>query len=254
MKARVITAIFIILVCAIPVAFGGLPLEILALFILAAGGYEWTHAQKDHSIWPKWLLIVLIGFVLLSRFVPNHYAVAYYAMVVIVLWSLNVFFESISIPDVQSFILYFMIFSLVYRSIGYIQEEHRYLIMICFATYASDTGAWFFGRKLGKHKMNPRISPKKSWEGFVGGWITGFLLSFVYSVCFLQGMPLVLNMGIALLCPVFAELGDLCFSSIKRYYGIKDFSDLLPGHGGVLDRVDSLLMNLLVFLILHSFV
>ncbi len=110
------------------------------------------------------------------------------------------------------------------------------------------------GRAIGKHKMNPRISPKKSWEGFVGGIVFGFVLSFVVSFSYVSNLNPVLNTFLCLVCPITAELGDLCFSAIKRHFAVKDFSNLLPGHGGVLDRVDSLLLNIMVFSVLYTII
>ena len=102
--------------------------------------------------------------------------------------------------------------------------------------------------------MNPRISPKKSWEGFIGGAVFGFVISMAFSAMYWDMINPVVNTLMCLLCPVVAELGDLCFSAVKRYYKIKDFSDILPGHGGILDRVDSLLANILLFgIVFHLF-
>ena len=102
--------------------------------------------------------------------------------------------------------------------------------------------------------MNPRISPKKSWEGFAGGIVFGFVLSFVVSFSYVSNLNPVLNTFLCLVCPATAELGDLCFSAIKRHFAVKDFSNLLPGHGGVLDRVDSLLLNIMVFSVLYTII
>ena len=135
----------------------------------------------------------------------------------------------------------------------YITLNHYYLIVIVFATYGSDTGAWFIGRKYGKHKMNPRVSPKKSWEGFGGGVAVGFILGLIITLIFRDQLNITFSLLVSLICPITAEVGDLCFSLIKRYYGVKDFSNLLPGHGGILDRVDSLLLNLVMFTALCVF-
>ena len=145
-------------------------------------------------------------------------------------------------------------FSLVYHAVGQISGVHQYLWTIVFATYGSDTGAYFVGRAIGKHKMNPRISPKKSWEGFVGGIVFGFILSLAVSFSYVSNLNPVLNTLLCLLCPITAELGDLCFSAIKRHFAVKDFSNLLPGHGGVLDRVDSLLLNIMLFSVLYTII
>ena len=125
------------------------------------------------------------------------------------------------------------------------------LIYIVVATFATDIGAYFTGILFGKHKMNERISPKKTWEGFFGGVIFSIVVSLTFA--FLMAVskhPLlsfldlnhwyyivILSTGI----PFFATLGDFVFSSLKRYYSIKDFGKIMPGHGGILDRLDSII-------------
>jgi phosphatidate cytidylyltransferase len=117
----------------------------------------------------------------------------------------------------------------------------------------TDTGAYFIGILFGKNKINPRISPKKTWEGFTGGIIISTLFSFVFAMILaLCGHPILkcldtdnwyLVLIISLIMPLFATLGDFTFSALKRHYEIKDFGNILPGHGGVLDRVDSLIFT-----------
>ncbi len=252
MKTRIVTAILIILVCIFPVASGGIPLEILALLILAGSLYEWLSTQTEFRKWPLFVPVSLLVLTIASRFIPQSYQFAYWILCLVYLWGLPIFLESYTIGNAFVAISFFVIFSLIYQCIGLLQENHLYLIAIVFATYGSDTGAWFFGRRYGRHKMNPRISPKKSWEGFVGGIISGFIIGWIPTFFFLDQVSLVLVFLLCLLCPVVAEFGDLCFSAIKRFYHIKDFSKLLPGHGGILDRVDSLLMNVLLFGVLTS--
>ena len=254
MKQRVITAVIIVAIVFVPVFFGGIPLELLALLIIGAGAYEWMHVHPNFKQWPKWLFPACAIAVVLSRFIPMNYLYVYYAFIIGALWSLPVFFENVTLNDMFVCMTYFVIFSLIYKAIGFIEIEHRYLWTICFATYGSDTFALLVGRKIGRHKMNPRISPKKSWEGFFGGVIGGFVLSLAVSMLYISKLNLFLTILLCLLCPVFAELGDLCFSAIKRSTNTKDFSNLLPGHGGILDRVDSLLMNVLLFGILFTLI
>ena len=125
-------------------------------------------------------------------------------------------------------------------------------LLICFvlvSTFMTDTGAYFVGIFFGKNKMNERISPKKTWEGFVGGIIISFLLSASLGlICAACGYPILKRVDLehwyfililSFFIPLFATLGDFVFSSIKRYWGIKDYGKLIPGHGGVLDRLDS---------------
>ena len=124
------------------------------------------------------------------------------------------------------------------------------IIFVILSTFATDTGAYFVGVFFGKNKMNERISPKKTWEGFVGGIIISFLvtsgIAFIFAACGSPIIPLLdlqhwyFILILAVLIPLFATLGDFVFSSIKRYWGIKDYGKLMPGHGGVLDRLDSI--------------
>lgn len=120
-----------------------------------------------------------------------------------------------------------------------------YIAYIFTSAWGSDTFAYLIGKKFGKHKLTP-ISPKKTVEGAIGGVLGALLFSLVYTVVMNNFMHLSINyLHIAIITIILAiigEIGDLAASGIKRYCGIKDFSDLLPGHGGMLDRIDSLLL------------
>ena len=111
--------------------------------------------------------------------------------------------------------------------------------LLFFSVWASDTFAYFAGRLWGKRKIVPLISPNKTLEGYVGG----FIGSVITALCciFFTGLPLSWGIGAGLLVGIFAPLGDLFESKLKRTAGVKDSGMLLPGHGGVLDRFDSLL-------------
>ena len=114
-----------------------------------------------------------------------------------------------------------------------------YLLFVCVAL--ADTAAFFVGSAIGKHRMAPSISPKKSWEGAVGG-LTGSLLGGLAAhFWFFQELALVHALVLGVTLGLLGILGDLAESMLKRAVGAKDSSSLLPGHGGVLDRVDSLL-------------
>ncbi len=125
------------------------------------------------------------------------------------------------------------------------------IIYVIVGVCANDIGAFFVGLLFGKHKMAPEISPKKTWEGAIGGIAISFAITFAFAMIMGGvGLPILpqldLNhwywvMIISLLIPFFGDIGDFFFSSIKRIFGVKDFSAILPGHGGVLDRLDSLI-------------
>jgi len=114
------------------------------------------------------------------------------------------------------------------------------------ATFATDTGAYFVGRSLGRHKLAPTVSPNKTVEGSIGGVIAAFLTLTIYTWIiqgvfpFGHGELLIFSVLISLA----AQLGDLTESMIKRYCGVKDSGEFLPGHGGILDRLDSLIFTI----------
>ncbi len=126
----------------------------------------------------------------------------------------------------------------------------KLLVWLVFITaFGCDTGAYFTGYFLGKHKLCPALSPKKTIEGSVGGVITATVLSVLYGLWINRYYPLD-GVNVLLLCGLtgffgsfLAQIGDLAASSIKRQTGIKDYGNLMPGHGGVLDRFDSVILT-----------
>lgn len=132
-----------------------------------------------------------------------------------------------------------------FYSLGFLNSWTSYNFHLPLAfllmLWANDTGAYLFGRKLGNHKLFERHSPKKTWEGFFGGMATSVLVSFLISFFFKEVSPLVLA-GMAILVAGFGTLGDLVESMLKRSLNAKDSGSLLPGHGGLLDRFDGLLI------------
>ncbi|HKS92177.1 MAG TPA: phosphatidate cytidylyltransferase [Tepidiformaceae bacterium] len=109
------------------------------------------------------------------------------------------------------------------------------------ATFAVDTGAYAVGKTFGRHRMAPSISPGKTWEGAAGGFVAGVGAVFALNALFDTGVSLAVIAPVAVGLPVFAMAGDLFESWMKRRMGVKDASGLLPGHGGFLDRLDSIL-------------
>lgn len=130
------------------------------------------------------------------------------------------------------------------------------LIYLAIGVMVNDIGAYFIGVLFGRNKVNPRISPKKTWEGFFGGIVISFLISMGFALLvgylecpilpFLTPERWYWIVLLSLAMPIIGNLGDFTFSSIKRHYEIKDFGMLLKGHGGILDRLDSALFAAIV--------
>lgn len=130
----------------------------------------------------------------------------------------------------------------------------NYLIFLLLITIFTDSFAYITGMLIGKHKMSKIVSPKKTWEGFIGGSFFGtFISSMFYITVFDYTGNILILVSVILSLSMIAQIGDLTFSSIKRYYEIKDFGNIMPGHGGVLDRLDSILFVLLAFSFIYSY-
>lgn len=149
-----------------------------------------------------------------------------------------------------------------FYSLFQVEQGFYYALLLLLLVWAYDTGAYLVGSLWGRHKLFPPLSPKKSWEGVIGGWV----LALITGVLSLQAMPLVYQpppwqiplsfslqdavlhgFVLSLLVSIFAQLGDLFESKLKRTAGVKDSGVFFPGHGGMLDRMDSLLFALPAF-------
>ncbi len=176
------------------------------------------------------LLMLLVFFVLLfAEMMMDH---------------IKVQFEMLSMCFVAGVIIPYMLSALIRiltLTVG------RYVILIPFiAAFTSDAGAYFVGMKFGRHKLAPVVSPNKTIEGVLGGMASALVCMLLYTLILDFPLQFDVNYGFALLYGLVGSLagtfGDLCFSIIKRQTGIKDYGNLIPGHGGVLDRLDSVTM------------
>ena len=147
---------------------------------------------------------------------------------------------------------YHIINSIRNGSIDYIQVSNTHLLInsyegaglllsILISIWVCDSGAYFLGKAIGKHKLFERISPKKTWEGAIGGLIFGILGFWGATTVLLNSFPLIHVIVIGLIVGTIGQIGDLAESQLKRDTGLKDSSAIIPGHGGVLVRFDSIL-------------
>ena len=241
-------------------------------WLLSDRSLPWTIYFKFDAIYLSVIVLTIMLFTFFFIVVMHEYlsvrdACFFFTMIVFISLGLQGILDIRFVP--QYIFKYIAMNDFAYFSPYNLFGSTTLLIYCCLACFLNDAGAYFTGIYFGKHKMNPRISPKKTWEGFVGGILTATLVSFAFGMILAAfGHPLlpfvpaepsfssiapiskasmldlnhwynILILSIAL--PLLATLGDFVFSSIKRYYEIKDFGHIMPGHGGILDRLDSLI-------------
>lgn len=251
MKQRIITAI-ILMIIAIPcVVLGGYYFRALIGVILALSVYEMLHICTRPRIKIYLYVIVFLFFLYGFIFDMNDLFIASYGILVfmVTLFAATIFDETLTIERTGYIFTMGVLIAAGLHAMLVIRNQYgfQYVILLALATYGSDTGAYFSGVLFGKHKLIPRLSPKKTIEGSIGGIVLGTLLSAGYA-CYLG----YLNNNMILMAAFFVltitgQIGDLVFSAVKRHFGVKDYSNLLPGHGGILDRIDSIVFNCVVF-------
>ena len=246
MKQRLQSSVIIAVVTIASLYFGGTLLKAVLTFIGVYGSYEFVKIHKDKF---NYLLFAVMAASILCLLYLNQYHVVILLFEILILMTIGVFDESESFADIAGvFILSTMIgFALYFTS--YIQELNKWMMgYVVIISYMCDSFAYLIGVRFGKHKLNSRVSPKKTIEGSVGGWVFATVISFFWAMIFnfFDRSPAVFVVA-SLLLPLASEIGDLSFSLVKRHYGVKDFSNLIPGHGGILDRFDSNFFCIILF-------
>ena len=263
MKERTISAILLLLIAIPCLVIGNIP---FALLVIAAGVLalrELFKIIKKSSNIP--LFIEVINYVILLFFIVNNYSkggiyslLDYRLLSSLLLVNLVplVFINNknrYSLKDaflvigVVLFLGTSFNLAIVLRTSGL--KEIVYLLLI---TVFNDTFAYLTGMLIGKHHFTD-ISPNKTIEGCIGGAVMGTAIASIYYFTLFSTYNMFLLVVLTFLISVTSQVGDLVFSYIKREYGVKDFSNLIPGHGGVLDRLDSIIFAVLAFSYLVSF-
>ncbi|MBN9543365.1 MAG: phosphatidate cytidylyltransferase, partial [Alphaproteobacteria bacterium] len=137
-----------------------------------------------------------------------------------------------------------------------LRDEYNGLekIMYVFAlVWATDTGAYFAGKTIGGPKILPKVSPKKTWAGLIGGIITALVISFVIKQYISEYSSIAFSYIVVPFISIFSQVGDFIESAVKRYFNVKDSGNLIPGHGGFLDRCDGMMFAVPLFYLLLNF-
>jgi phosphatidate cytidylyltransferase len=164
------------------------------------------------------------------------------SLTIFILWTRRPLVEALPAAGISSSALLLVAFPLSFavRLHGFPYDGPRLLLFALVITWAGDTVAYFVGRAIGKHPLAPHISPKKTWEGSVGSMVGSLIVAWAFS--YWIRIPLGHLVAMAVIGNVAGQMGDLLESAYKRSAGVKDSGGLLPGHGGVLDRIDALIL------------
>lgn len=246
MKQRIITAALIIIAVVPPLLMGGVALQLLVSVFAAIAVYE-IAGIIDKKI--PWYGIVALFFVVIVLAKCHSYNYpTFLGLFIVGLFVIDIFTKEMGITKISYLFLMSLLFSTAVRGLFAIDITFGStgIIYIILVTYSCDTAAYFVGSMMGKRKLIPRVSPNKTVEGAIGGFVVACIVSLVYGFLFLPLTPQLIVVS-SILLPITGQIGDLAFSSIKRHFNQKDFGTIFPGHGGVLDRIDSLLFNFLVF-------
>lgn len=276
MKNRIITGLLIGLIVIPLILLGNIPFMIGITLLLGGVAYE-VSSMKQNPLFVKIITILLVC----STSIFNYFNVSYDVMNVPVLtvffpifiyYTIAVWCNKLDFSEATFLGFFSILMNIFSNSIFYVRsinDNANALAFMIITTCAVDVFALFIGCKYGKHRLNERISPKKSIEGSIGGIVCALIIAFLFNWFFpifqAEGTSSFLNlsfnssfklveplkvMGIAFVLTIIGQLGDLIFSMIKRNYEIKDFGNLLPGHGGLTDRIDSVCFNSIVFQLL----
>ena len=249
MKQRIISAIVMVLLCLPILIIGDIYFIILATILSGMCLYEFLKYKKVP------IFIQILSYLLLGLLLYETELIKLDGLIpIIILLSLLipiVFVDNdkkYNYNDAFYLIGIILFLGYAFRSVIDIRmitfESFFYLLLIAVGT---DTFAYFIGKSIGKHKLAPKISPNKTIEGSIGGALMGTIIGTTYYGLTISNQNVIIIIIVTLLLSIVGQIGDLVKSSIKRSIGIKDFSNLIPGHGGIMDRLDSILFISLTY-------
>lgn len=243
---RVASALVGVPVILVAVWAGGIPLLILTGLLLVLGLLELTGMLKNMELRPSRGLAIIGGLILLAgTYIGGEQAGALVTLIVMLNLLAIVFIHRRFSPvdaAVTIFCTFYVGLIVYLYLLRMVPEGMAWLLLLLVCTWSSDTMAYFTGRKLGRVRLAPELSPGKTVEGAAGG-VLGSVVAALIIVQVYPQLPWGHLVTLGLLVGVVGQLGDLVESALKRQTGVKDAGAIIPGHGGILDRFDSMLLT-----------
>lgn len=252
LKQRVITAV-VALIIFIPIVFlGGTLIEIAALALAVVAMSEVLIMKRILLVTPEAIISILGTLFLVTpkswmHDLPSQINTPFVSLIFAIALMVRVVFSKNRFNFDDAGVLTLTMLYIGFGFNMFVQARTVGLGMLMYlllTVWSTDSGAYLVGRKIGKTKLAPQISPNKTWEGSIGGTIVAVIVGIIFSVTGLIHYGILATILMTLFLSIAGQLGDLIESSLKRYYGVKDSGRILPGHGGILDRFDSLLLVL----------
>ena len=251
MKTRIISAIVMIALFVPLLIIGEIPYLVMTTVLAVMGMWELMRLEKLPIVM-KIVSYLVCAFLIISSYVIKDFnPFNYYIMLgLFLLYSslmiINNDIENYSYKDSLWLLIGTLMLGFMFKNFVDIRYVGMYEVIYLFLiSTMTDTFALFCGKLFGKHKLT-KISPNKTVEGSVGGSIFGTIIPVLF--LFFLGREITLTIILeTFLLTIIGQIGDLYFSSIKRHYDVKDFSNLIPGHGGILDRLDSIIFCIITF-------
>lgn len=262
MKERIISAIIMGLLLIPIVIIGGNVFAVAMGFIGVLGLKELIDLKESHGKIPDAIfLISIIDFLLLAFSEFDGYSIAFglsyrgLAFTILTLFIPCLFYKNERYTTKEAMYLTgsVVFLGLFFNSIILIRNlDLWHLLYLVLIVVLTDTFALFIGKLIGRHKCSPNISPKKTWEGSIGGLLVGTSVAVIFYYNLISSEHMLKVIAVTGFLSIIGQLGDIVFSKIKRENKIKDFSNLIPGHGGILDRLDSLIFVVLAYILLFG--
>lgn len=259
MKQRIVTAIFALIIFIPFVYYGRIPFVIFGYFLASIGLYELLKMNNQKMRWiPSCLAFINLWVLLLPNENISVFSFTMTKLDVILIFIMLLLAYTVLSKNKFSFLdAGFVLMASAYLSVGFYflialrLEGLDYLFFVLLVIWATDSGAYFVGRFLGNKKLWPEISPNKTIEGAVGGILVSIVTGIIFHLIHPFEYNLIILVIIVIAISVVGQIGDLVASAYKRYFNIKDSGKILPGHGGILDRLDSLLFVAPFLYIIH---